>query len=119
MIVINGELPGLNEMTNANRTHWSKGAKLKKEATRRCMIAFMGKKVTEPFKMTCHWYCKNKKKDPDNISSARKFILDGMQEANCIKNDGWDQVKGFEDYFFVDKESPRVEVYLQGVFDLV
>lgn len=117
MIVVMGELPGLNESTNANRTHWSVGAKLKKEATRRCMIAFMGKKVTEPFKMTCHWYTKDKRKDPDNISSAKKYILDGMQEANCIQNDNWAMVKGFEDHFGVDKENPRVEVHLLGVFD--
>ncbi len=117
MIVIKGELPSLNEMTNANRTHWSKGSKLKKNATELCRIAFVGQKIEPGFKMVCHWYCKNKKKDPDNIASAKKAILDGAQKAGAIENDGWAQVKGFEDRFFVDNENPRVEVFFQYEFN--
>lgn len=63
------------------------------------------------------WYCKNQKKDPDNISFAKKFILDGMVKAGVLENDGWKQVAGFQDEFYLDKQHPRVEVELLEVED--
>jgi len=63
------------------------------------------------FKFT--WYMCNRRTDPDNVCAfARKVILDGMQKAGIIDNDGWKQVAGFEDSFYVDKDNPRVEIEL-------
>lgn len=33
-----------------------------------------------------------------------------LQEMKILKNDGWAEVAGFEDRFYVDKHNPRVEV---------
>lgn len=60
------------------------------------------------------WIEKNKQRDKDNIAFAKKFILDSMQEWGIIPNDGWDQILGFVDEFYVDKKNPRVEVLLYG-----
>lgn len=61
------------------------------------------------------WHLKDKRKDPDNISSAgRKAILDGFQEAvfgftednkpiKFLPNDSIKFIKGFSDLFVVDK----------------
>ena len=43
-----------------------------------------------------------------------KVILDGMVEAGVIKNDGWKEVLGFRDSFYVDKDNPRIEVFIHG-----
>ena len=45
-----------------------------------------------------------------NVCFAKKFILDALQEMKILKNDGWAEVAGFEDRFYVDKRNPRVEV---------
>ena len=60
--------------------------------------------------ITFRWLCKNKKKDKDNIAFAKKFILDGLVEAGVIKNDGWDDIEGFQDEFEIDAKNPRIEV---------
>lgn len=74
------------------------------------MQAKTPKVTTYPIYIHFHWFAKNRKKDPDNISSAKKFILDGLQEAGIIENDGWNQIAGFSDDFTVDKKNPRVVV---------
>lgn len=60
------------------------------------------------------WYCKNQKIDPDNLSFAKKFVIDGLVAAGVIDNDGWKNILGFEDRFEVDKVNPRVEIMLIG-----
>jgi len=32
-----------------------------------------------------------------------------------LKNDGWNDIEGFSDEFFVDKQNPRVEVEISEV----
>lgn len=34
-----------------------------------------------------HWTVKNNRRDPDNIASAAKFIMDGMLKAQMIQED--------------------------------
>lgn len=55
-----------------------------------------------------------RKKDPDNIAFAKKFIFDGMMEAGFIENDNLNYIEGFSDYFIVDKdEESRVIVEVE------
>ena len=61
------------------------------------------------------WYCKNQRVDPDNIAFGKKFVLDGFIKAGILSNDGWNDIKGFEDKFFIDKENPRVEIKIRSV----
>ena len=106
------ELCDLNTYINAERTNRFKEAKIKKEQTE--SIAWITKQLTKvdvPFKLKVVWYVKNKKKDPDNVAFAKKFILDGMKEGGMIENDGMAQVVGFEDVFIVTSE-PKVTVFL-------
>ncbi|MNC77913.1 Endodeoxyribonuclease RusA [compost metagenome] len=56
------------------------------------------------------WYCDTMRQDKDNISAGVKFILDGLQAAGVIKNDGWKQIGRIEHDFAIDRENPRVEV---------
>lgn len=118
-IVIEGSLPTLNEYTDDNRTHYHKGAKLKKEATYVCQV-FIQQAINNglelpklPMDLKFTWYVKNRRKDKDNIAFAKKFILDGMITSKLIKNDGWNQIGDFKDTFIVDKNE-RVEIELIG-----
>lgn len=64
------------------------------------------------FSVLIRWYKPDNRKDHDNISHAVKYILDGLQDAGTIENDGAKQVWDIVHNFFVDKENPRAEVFL-------
>ena len=62
------------------------------------------------------WYEKNKKRDLDNISSfGRKVIQDALVDNGTLKNDGWENVVGFSDTFYIDKDNPRIEVIITEI----
>ena len=60
------------------------------------------------------WFCKDKRKNPDNISVGRKFVLDALVKAKIIPNDGWNEVWRQSDLFIVDKDRQGVEVLIRG-----
>ena len=74
------------------------------------MAKAAGLRVTTPINLKITWYCKNKRKDPDNVAFGVKFILDGMQQARMIENDGFNEIKEIHHYFAMDKDCPRVEI---------
>lgn len=108
----------LNEYSDAERRHRQIGARMKHDETMDAYVACLSQiqekalRVEKyPIRLHFHWYCPNRKKDPDNISFAKKFLLDGMVCAGLIPNDGWKHIGGFDgDDFTVDKENPRVIV---------
>ena len=109
-------LPSLNETINTERTNKYAGASMKKKATGNCAL-YIKKAMNEgfefnelPAELQFDWYRKNRRIDPDNRAFSRKYIFDGMQQAGLIKNDNWEFATGWKDNFFVDKESPRVEI---------
>lgn len=63
------------------------------------------KPVKKKVRLEFIWYVKNRRKDPDNISSfARKALLDGMVKAGVLKDDGLDEIDSFSDKFIIDTE---------------
>lgn len=115
--VIRGKLPGLNEYINAERTNKYKGAQMKRQCESVVMYSArsLGKYRAEgPVYMIYHWYCEDRRKDKDNISSfGRKVIQDALVRAKILKNDGWNDIIGFEDIFYIDKKNPRVVVEIE------
>ena len=114
-LTIRGELTDLNTYVRVERGNKYAGAALKEKDTNRVYWECKSQKlkpINVPVKVDCTWFCKNKKKDKDNISFAKKFILDGLMKAGVLSNDGWDQVVGFQDSFSVDAKNPRIEVEL-------
>ena len=61
------------------------------------------------------WDCPNRKKDPDNIAFAKKFILDGLREALVLENDGWNNIVSFEDHFATTGVVPNITVTLSEI----
>ena len=119
-LVIDTTLNGLNDYQYACRSHFSKGNKMKREQVWIVSLYIIQQlkdvHITKPVRIDFHWYEPNRKRDLDNISSfGRKVIQDALVETNVLKNDGWFFVKGFSDSFFVDKEHPRVEVFINEI----
>jgi Holliday junction resolvase RusA-like endonuclease len=82
-------------------------------AIRQCM---RGVKIDKPVFMEYRWYERNKRRDLDNISSfGRKVIQDSLVCAHVLKNDGWKEIDGFSDAFFVDADHPRIEVVIREI----
>ena len=107
-ILIPGEFPGLNEVTAANRTNRFAGATQKRRATETvaqyleaCRIKPL---LARRYSWRFTWYCTDRRRDPDNISSACKFVFDGLQKAGVLDNDGWSQVGEISHRFFIDQQ---------------
>lgn len=117
-IIIQGELPDANTYIQAIARNRFVGGTMKREATEQ--VAWITKKyatrkLPSPYHITFNWYCKNKKKDPDNIIFAKKFILDGLQSSGVIPQDTWNTIAGFTDNLFLDKNDPRIEVIIKSL----
>lgn len=115
LIVIPGELCDLNTYIKAERGHRILAAKIKSEETQRVWAHAYGKKVPKdmqyPIIVEAVWFVKDEKKDQDNITFAKKFILDGMKQAGMIPDDSRKFVRVWRDIdVLVDKQYPRVEV---------
>ncbi len=108
---IQGKLPDLNTYIKTERGNRYAAAKLKKKATEKVMLSIQDRtKIDSPFTLNINYYCKNKRKDKDNIAFAKKFILDGLQKRRTITGDGWKDVEYWQENFYIDKENPRIQV---------
>lgn len=117
-LVIPGRLPGLNEYISAERTNRHIAANMKKSDMETvlwaCKGCLRGWKAQGPVKMHYRWYEKDMRRDKDNISSyGRKVIQDALVQGHYLQNDGWKNIIGFDDEFYVDKKLPRVEVWIE------
>ena len=102
--IIRGRLPSLNDYIDACRTHWRQGALLKQQTDDSIVwqiTAAKNRGQVQPTKGPVHvsfeWHESDKRRDLDNIFSAKKYILDAMQRAGIIKNDGRKYVVGLSD----------------------
>jgi Holliday junction resolvase RusA-like endonuclease len=109
-IVIKGSLTDLNSYIEAERKNRFFASRIKKENTEDIMWQTEGiPPITEyPVNIEFTWFVKNAKKDPDNISFAKKFILDGLVKNGILKNDGYKQINSFRDFFVIDEDEKVV-----------
>ena len=119
--VIMGRLPGLNDYTKACRSHWSKGSKMKRQVEEDIgwhILAARGahklRPVHGPVSLAIEWHESDRRRDVDNIVSAKKFILDAMQKMGIIPNDNRNHVCAISDEV-VDDDKDFVVVRLYEV----
>ena len=117
MLVIEGRLPNLNDYTKACRGNKYAGAKMKEESER-IITAYIqqqlqGVAFKGAVRLSFRWFEPDRRRDLDNICFAKKFILDALVSNGIIETDSWRGVVGFTDEFFIDKESPRIEVEIE------
>lgn len=114
---IDGELPGINQYINAERSNRFKAAKMKgsydKYVRRFIDDQLRHIRIYKPVRIMYVYYCSNRRRDKDNISGfAHKVIQDALVNSKVLVNDGWDNIEGFSDYFKIDKHDPHIEVSL-------
>lgn len=113
----------MNDYTNAQRVNRYKGAEMKKNAQTLCawsiisqlkMHTLKNAQISSPVWLHYSFYEPNRKRDLDNISGfAHKVIQDALVQCEVLQNDGWQNIIGFSDQFFVDKQNPRIEVIIE------
>jgi len=107
---IPGALATMNEIVAASKKHPMVYANMKKDFTALVMIHARNLPKINKADFVITWYCKDKRKDPDNISGGIKFLMDGLVKAKVLDNDGWSEVGNITHRFEVDKAKPRIEV---------
>ena len=119
-LVIPMKLGSLNEYIGACRRNPYQGAQLKRRDQKSVEVyirsQLRGTRLKKPVRMLYRWYEPNRKRDLDNISSyGRKIIQDSLVNCKVLANDGWKEIVGFSDEFYIDKKSPRIEIEIQEV----
>ena len=107
---IPGTLATMNEIVAASKKHPMVYANMKKDFTALVMIHARNLPKISKSDFDITWYCKDKRKDKDNIIAGTKFLLDGLTKAGIMDNDGWSEVGNIMHRFEVDKAKPRIEV---------
>lgn len=114
--VINDRLPGLNEYTANQRANKYGGNLMKRTAQKAVewqIRASKLKPIKSTVKLVYSFYEPNRRRDKDNISGfAHKVIQDALVNTGILKGDGWKDITGYTDSFFVDPKRPRIEVEL-------
>lgn len=114
-VICSGTFPTLNEYITAINSHYQSGNKFKREYQQICEIYIMrdlrGLRLSSPVFIKYRYYEKNRKRDFDNVAGFfHKIFQDALTATGVISNDGWANVTGFEDRFFIDPQRPRVEI---------
>ena len=118
LLIIPGRLDNLNDYIRALDSSRYKGSGLKKKNETICKVAIyeqLGRlRIKKPVTIKYKWFEKDTKRDLDNISSfGRKVIQDALVSCKILPDDGWKQIKGFRDDFFIDPKNPRIEILIQ------
>lgn len=113
---VDGPMPGMNEMIAA-----AKGARgtgrlyslMKREWTDKVAEICIATEIHKPgpFKgrviLDFTWVERDKRRDPDNVAAARKFVLDGLVQAGVLSGDGWRHVSAWNDRWRVADSSTK------------
>lgn len=113
-------LPDLNNYIHECSRHPQCGAKMKRESMMIAANAIRKQlpKLKIPGMVHIHYryYESSKRRDKSNVASmAVKVIEDALQKCGVLSNDGWANISGYSQDFFVDKENPRIEVTIKEV----
>ncbi len=117
--IIPHRLPSLNDYINACRSHRYAGANLKHDvdvsicfAIRQALNSGKLYKPKPPVKLAFTWHESTRRRDADNVASAKKYILDALQTMGVIPNDNRKNVIGFTDEIVDDKRDyVEVEIF--------
>lgn len=99
-----GKLPGMNDFEGGRRWGYRAAKKKWEQIIGDSIIRSYAPKFTKVF-MEFQWHEMNRRRNPDNFSSmGRKFIIDSLVKQGIIKNDGWGEIMGWRDEWFVSEQ---------------
>lgn len=115
---VKGTLPGLNDYLKAERSFSKKhscGNDMKQQYQMVISNAIRTQlkrlEIKNPVRIEYRFYEPNRKRDLDNIAGvAHKFIQDALVKCKVLENDGWNNITGFSDHFYIDRQNPRIDV---------
>lgn len=102
--------PSLNEWKN---WHWSRQSKYKHELTQAIRLLALAARLPKHRRATVlvkYFFKDGRARDKDNYGG--KFLLDAIRYAGIIKDDNSSVIDLPEPVFEVDREKPRVEVFI-------
>ena len=108
-----GEFQTLNDVIDQTKKHWSGYSKWKKKFTNRVKV--IAEQANRTHNCVCihfTWYRKDRRCDPDNVSSAQKYCIDGLVKGGLLKDDRWANVRRIEHDFQIDTDTPRIIVVI-------
>jgi Holliday junction resolvase RusA-like endonuclease len=115
-------IPTLNEYVKVERAprHGRHAANSLKQKTedgimRAILAANIGK--FEKVKLHYLWFRRHRREDGDNIAFGQKFVQDALVRVGTLPNDGQKNVAGFSHFFPVDKDDPRLELFIESIDD--
>lgn len=103
-VMIHGKLPSINEYIDACRRNRYQAAKMKRDAEELIVMqSFRLTQINQRVYIRFTWFEESRKRDPDNVCAAKKFILDALQKCGKLKNDNSTYIAGFEDAYVYGK----------------
>ena len=117
-LVIPGKLPGLNEWTNACRSHAKQGGRMKRaeqDRVGRCIRQARMKPMAGKVNVHITWVEPNMRRDKDNIHMGTKFILDALVEQGILTNDNWTYIGDLTYSYAVNRAEPKVIVEFEEI----
>lgn len=110
-----GPLPGLNDVLRACGGRKRGYASMKRDWTNTVALLARAGKVPHFRKALLDflWLERDHRRDPDNVVSAKKFVLDGLVVAGVLPGDGWEHIEGFRDSWGISSGA-GVLVTLEG-----
>ena len=105
----------MNDIIKAAKSHPVRYGNMKREFTE--AVAWHVKAKNPPQReevfIELTWYEKEKRRDPDNIAAAKKFIFDGLVMANVIPKDTRKHILGWKETVIYKQDNKQgVEVRL-------
>lgn len=113
---IHGKLPSLNDYISAMNSHRHVGNSLKRKTQDVIGWHARGanlKRMDGPVDIECVWFEQTRRRDPDNVTAATKFILDALVECRIIPDDSQRTIRFITHRVMHDKDAPRIEVTLE------
>lgn len=121
--MIPGRLAGLNDFIGAANSNRHKYNALKRTEQDRVILFCRTsgiKPVDKTINLVIVCYEPNMKRDKSNVrSGAEKIIEDALQDAGIIRNDNWAGIAETRTRVMLDRDNPRVIVYIEEVDGLV
>ena len=113
-----GSLPDLNTVISITKRHWHRYASLKKAASNKICLQTLAerlKPIRDPVDVLFTWEQRDRRKDPDNVSHAAKYVLDGLVKAKLLEDDGARQIHSITHRFSYGHPIEGVVVELRPV----
>ena len=108
-------LPGLNEVNASNRANAHKGARLKRDVDAGiCAIIRAARihPISNPCIVHMTFLEPNRRRDADNVESAKKFILDALVKSGILAGDSPRHVVGSPSFTRYVPDEARIIVTL-------